>query len=482
MKVYILLTLLLFSPLALEEVGAQDQSAVQHINQSVGTAPTIDGNLSDVSYTTIGLKQNSNAGFGGAIDVSKLVFFSDIVNQRFYVGIVGKFDTGTNNGIGLFLNIAGPGSPSGKPAGQSLGIAQNGGHYIGADNNAANANFKADFEVDYLFAFNPGNSTTSIYVDAAKHVSASVIEYQGSSDQSGNATTNTSASGNVFPANVIQFAVNNGGGTNQGIEISIPWSAVGADQNMSLEAFAFVASNTAFFADVTVPGNVPPTIGDANPGFNADFGALAGGPYHTAPPAPLPVQIASLTARAITGGVRLDWSTASESNNYGFFIQRKEISEQYFTDVPNGFVAGAGNSSTVRYYTFIDESAGPGTWQYRLRQQDLDGSIRFTEPVQVSVVTAVSEIAPRVFMLQQNYPNPFNPATEILFTVDITAHARLTVYNTLGQPVATLFDDVAEAGAFHRVRFNAAGLSSGMYLYKLQSGSHVAVKKLLLMK
>jgi hypothetical protein len=90
--------------------------------------------------------------------------------------------------------------------------------------------------------------------------------------------------------------------------------------------------------------------------------------------------------------------------------------------------------------------------------------------------------APKEFALAQNYPNPFNPSTEIKFSVDRTERVALNVYNPLGQRVATVFDGVAEPEKFYSVTFDATSLASGMYFYKLQSGSKTATKKMIVTK
>lgn len=85
------------------------------------------------------------------------------------------------------------------------------------------------------------------------------------------------------------------------------------------------------------------------------------------------------------------------------------------------------------------------------------------------------------FALNQNYPNPFNPSTKISFNLDKSGFANLTIYNILGQKVATLISGNLSAGV-HEVNFNASSLSSGIYMYKLESGSNVAIKKMMLLK
>ncbi len=88
---------------------------------------------------------------------------------------------------------------------------------------------------------------------------------------------------------------------------------------------------------------------------------------------------------------------------------------------------------------------------------------------------------PAEFALEQNYPNPFNPTTEIEFSLPSTAQVRLTLYNLLGQEVATLAIGEMKAGN-HAVTFDASRLASGVYLYKLTAGNYVSTKKMVLMK
>ncbi len=111
-------------------------------------------------------------------------------------------------------------------------------------------------------------------------------------------------------------------------------------------------------------------------------------------------------------------------------------------------------------------------WQ----QQTIDftGSYEYSNVVEV-------EYMPTAYSLNQNYPNPFNPTTTISFTLPTENNVKLSVYNLLGEEVATLVNGVITAGN-HRVDFNAAELSSGMYLYKLEAGNFSATKKLVLMK
>ncbi len=105
------------------------------------------------------------------------------------------------------------------------------------------------------------------------------------------------------------------------------------------------------------------------------------------------------------------------------------------------------------------------------------------------VVVAVSDVAsveqidsrPGDFTLHQNFPNPFNPSTSISFTLPAASHVSLRVYNLLGQEVATLVDEYRSAGT-HSATFDASELSTGMYIYRLESGSNSVSRKMMLNK
>jgi hypothetical protein len=88
---------------------------------------------------------------------------------------------------------------------------------------------------------------------------------------------------------------------------------------------------------------------------------------------------------------------------------------------------------------------------------------------------------PETFRLEQNYPNPFNPTTTIRFDLPYASQVALTVFNLLGQQVATLVDRKLEAGG-HRVEFNAADLPSGVYFYRIEASNFVDTKKMVVLK
>jgi hypothetical protein len=198
---------------------------------------------------------------------------------------------------------------------------------------------------------------------------------------------------------------------------------------------------------------------------------------------PLPIQLSSFTATVVSGSqVRLNWATVSETNNYGFEVQKSRDTTNNYQTIPNSFVPGHGTTNEPHSYSFVDNTASTGMWFYRLRQIDLDGSVHFTEGIQVDVLTGVSEKPlPKEFALDQNYPNPFNPSTNIEYAVPRESRVQLEVYNLLGQRVATLVDETKPAG-YYTASFNAVGFSSGLYFYRMTAGETSFLKKMMLVK
>lgn len=186
---------------------------------------------------------------------------------------------------------------------------------------------------------------------------------------------------------------------------------------------------------------------------------------------PIPVELTSYAANVSGNNVLLNWTTATETNNQGFDIQRKSGNSDF---ISVGFVGGAGTTTETRNYSFADEVIN-GTYTYRLKQLDFNGSFEFSNEIEVDVNI------PAVYSLEQNYPNPFNPSTTINFSLANKGFVKLAVYNTLGQEAKTLVNEVKESGA-HSVTFDASVLTSGAYFYKLETAQFSQTKKMLLTK
>jgi hypothetical protein len=189
---------------------------------------------------------------------------------------------------------------------------------------------------------------------------------------------------------------------------------------------------------------------------------------------PLPVELSSFSAQRVERGVELVWTTASEKNNAGFEVQRrseKQASEEWQV---LGFVKGNGTTSDAKSYSFVDRTAS-GKVQYRLKQVDFDGTFEYSPVIEVEAGM------PRTFELGQNYPNPFNPTTLISYQLPVASEVSLKVYDVLGREVMTLVNGKQDAGSYN-LNFNASNLSSGVYFYRLQAGSFVQTKKMMLVK
>jgi hypothetical protein len=98
-----------------------------------------------------------------------------------------------------------------------------------------------------------------------------------------------------------------------------------------------------------------------------------------------------------------------------------------------------------------------------------------------SRVEQLSPTAPKTFLLEQNYPNPFNPSTTIRYQLPVASEVKLEVYDVLGKKIATLVNERQSAGSY-QVVWNASGLSSGTYFYRLQAGTFVETKKMIMVK
>jgi len=200
------------------------------------------------------------------------------------------------------------------------------------------------------------------------------------------------------------------------------------------------------------------------------FGNLNGGTNT------LPVELNSFNALANGSQVNLAWTTATEVNNYGFEIERRQTSNvKSETWVKVGFVQAHGNSNSPQNYSFTDEPKGGKEFKYRLKQIDFNGAFEYSNEVNVEIAVPVKTV------LNQNFPNPFNPTTKISYTIPQRVNVKLRVYDMLAQQVAELVNGTQEEGRYE-VIFDGSNLPSGVYFYKLEAGSYVEVKKLLLIK
>ena len=190
----------------------------------------------------------------------------------------------------------------------------------------------------------------------------------------------------------------------------------------------------------------------------------------------VPVELTSFNAGVQDGSVLLSWQTSTEINNKGFEIERSGDSETGTKQWQNiGFTGGFGTTSEDHSYTFTDNNISSGTWSYRLKQIDFDGSFTYSNEIEINVNS------PSEYSLGQNYPNPFNPTTSIKYSIPEDEFVSLKVYNSLGQLAAVPVSEYKSAGTYNVV-FDGMKLSSGVYYYRMESGGRVMVRKMMILK
>lgn len=187
----------------------------------------------------------------------------------------------------------------------------------------------------------------------------------------------------------------------------------------------------------------------------------------------LPVELTFFTANIFEGNkIELNWNTATEINNYGFNVDRRPETGDWETV---GFVLGHGNSNSPKDYSFVDDEITNGKYFYRLQQIDYDGTFEYSSAIEVTMGV------PLIFELNQNHPNPFNPSTVISYQLSAVGNVELVIYDALGKEVTTLVNEKQEAGSYS-YNFNALGLASGTYIYRLTTDQFSETKKMLLIK
>jgi len=192
----------------------------------------------------------------------------------------------------------------------------------------------------------------------------------------------------------------------------------------------------------------------------------------------VPVELSSFTARLQADGVvHLLWRTDSETNNFGFYLQRR-CGKGVYSNIR--FVAGRGTTTQETTYEVIDTLQYHGTYNYRLKQVDQDGSFQYSQPIRINYLSKMADLT------LSSYPNPFNSQTQITFTLSQMELVSLTIYDILGNKVRTLFTGELESGD-HTMNWNGRDesgrqVASGEYFVFLTARGERIFKKVLLLK
>lgn len=200
--------------------------------------------------------------------------------------------------------------------------------------------------------------------------------------------------------------------------------------------------------------------------------------YQWCPDDYIPVELYTFTGNVRSAGIDLYWETASEINNYGFYVERR-IADNNEDFKQIGFVSGIGNSSTISRYNFLDKDVTvKTTYEYRLRQMDRDGSQEcFTSNIVTLTYDKVGEL-----VLEPNSPNPFVNNTNISFNLPEAQNVKLEVVDIFGKVVKVIEDGFLGARnhtySYDGNDSNGSPLATGSYIYRLSTDKEVLTGKM----
>ncbi|MBZ0200573.1 MAG: hypothetical protein K8H86_11950, partial [Ignavibacteriaceae bacterium] len=192
----------------------------------------------------------------------------------------------------------------------------------------------------------------------------------------------------------------------------------------------------------------------------------------------VPVELSNFIAEMMEDKIILKWRTITETNNFGFEIEKKNAAGEWNFI---GSVQGKGTTTNTHEYEFSDKTPFNGTNIYRLKQLDYDGREKFYLSNEVYFSFNME------YELYQNYPNPFNPATKIKYSLPFNSKIKLYIINILGEEIEILKNTEHERG-LHEITWINNNCPSGLYLLILDAKSleneqsFRGVRKLLLIK
>lgn len=196
---------------------------------------------------------------------------------------------------------------------------------------------------------------------------------------------------------------------------------------------------------------------------------------------PIVVELTLFEAVWQDGAVKINWRSVTEANVAGYHIFRSLSKTEGYEKVNSQLIAVHESNASGEYH-YIDRPENQGLYYYKLEAVLLDGTTEFHGPVSIDLATAIEQAKlPETFALFPNFPNPFNSRTTIEFALPKSAFVTLNVYNLRGEQLTTLVAEQRLAG-IHRFNWDAEGLASGVYLYRLEAEEFVQTRKLILMR
>ena len=419
-----------------------------------------------VKYNALGVQQwvarynspENGAEFGSGLAVDALgnvyvTGYSIVSFTNAKYATVKYNASGTEEWVAIYDGLV-PGGANYFDYGYSITVDDSGNVYvIGASSDSSGGDIYDFATVKY------NSSGTEVWV----------ARYNGPADliDSGNRIA-VDDSGNVY---VSGMSDGTGGPVSNSNYTTIKYNSSGIEEWVTSYNGPADAQDVAFNMTIDDSANVYVTGWSKGVGTDYDFATIKYSQLRI-----VPVELTSFYANVNNNEVVLNWTTATETNNQGFEIEKNSGNE--FEKV--GYVTGFGTTTEPKVYLFTDDNVETGTYKYRLKQIDFDGTFEYSNTVEVEVPV------PNQFTLEQNYPNPFNPTTTIKFSLPVDSKVNLKVFNTLGQEVVELLNGNISKG-IKRVSFNASKLSSGVYLYRIvvkgvDGTNFSSVKKMILIE
>jgi Secretion system C-terminal sorting domain len=242
--------------------------------------------------------------------------------------------------------------------------------------------------------------------------------------------------------------------------------------------YYFVTADVASSATGVVQGVI-----EQNSSLTVSSGTLSG-TINNAPLSTddnsLPIELTDFSVSYSKDHVILTWLTQSETDNLGFNLYRSENENGFENSlsINSILIPGMGTTSTPTNYSFADEYPviEGHTYCYWLQSVSTTNELELFGPVSIEIPN-IGQL-PTMTILEANYPNPFNPETTIAFNIKENETGFLSIFNLKGERI---LKQEFEAGD-HQYNWNAEGLSSGVYFYKLTSPTINLTRKMILMK
>ncbi len=193
----------------------------------------------------------------------------------------------------------------------------------------------------------------------------------------------------------------------------------------------------------------------------------------------LPVELSEFNLTELASAIRLDWRTETEVNNNGFHVQRRVAGTDGWSDI--AFKQGVGTSNRPTTYFHVDDNVVPNTtYQYRLRQEDRDGSVTYSKVLEGRIDAALGGATASV--LEQNTPNPLSTSTDIGFRVEQSGPVSIEIVDMYGRTIRAFHVD-AQAGTHQSVTWDGTDVdgnrvANGVYIYKLVGNGFTLSNKL----